>query len=299
MSDKYLQMFPTLLYLFFTDKGSQFFNYLMPMKKFFLICLLVTSCCTAKAQTVGSMVTGGLLKGVLGTDGEGFELGDVFDWGEAILSFRINGYTTNYWTATLLPLDYAYSIHVDRDMPDGLGYGRMRSPYRRTFSHPFHRFGNLAIGPSASIDFEDVAIGFFGAVKYKTHEVFYDKLGKGDDNDRAHYISPELGVRLNFGDFEVNGLDTRWTIEAGASYDVVIGYNGHVHDFSKKAIKGGFNAMVGFGYTTEEGSVVLKYTHPLHNFYNEDFSPDGGITHPLDGFKYKIGLLSLEFRTTF
>ena len=264
------------------------------MKKILLICLLAVTGLTANSQTITEPVYGTLMAKDLGTEGRGFSVGD-----NMTLQVRINGYTTNLWTALITGLNYAFAVHVDREMPGGLGYGRMNSPYRRTFSHPFHRFGDLAVGPSASLDFNDNPLGFFAGLKYKTHEVFYDKLGKNHDNDRVHYISPELGLRFNWGEHEVDGMKARKTIECGLSYDAVVGYNGHVHDYSNKAAKSGFNFILGIGYTTEKGSTVLKYTHPLHNFYNEGFSPDGGISHPLDGFKYKIGLIALETRVTF
>ena len=261
------------------------------MKKILLVCLLAVIGMTAKSQTVTEPFYGSMMAKGIGTEGKGFSVGGM------TLHVRINGYTTNYWTSLITGLNYAFAIHVDRDMPDGLGYGRMNSPYRRTFSHPFHRFGDLAVGPSASLDFNDKPLGFFAGLRYKTHEVFYDKLGKNHDNDRVHYISPEFGLRFLWGDHKVDGKRTRKTIEAGLSYDAVVGYNGHVHDYSKKAAESGFNLIFGIGYTKERSSVILKYTHPLHNFYNEDYWD--GAAFPLKGFDYRIGLISLETRMTF
>ena len=35
---------------------------------------------------------------------------------------------------------------------------------------------------------------------------------------------------------------------------------------------------------------TLQYIHPLPNFYNKKFSPDGGMTYPLEDLDYKIGI---------
>ena len=201
----------------------------------------------------------------------------------------LDGYTTNLWFAMIMPgLHYAFPIHVDRDVPDGYVFGRMYSPYRRTFSHPFHRFGDLTAGMSASVDLEDSPIGFYGALRYKTSEAHYRNLPKGDDNDRVHYIQPEVGVRA------------KW-FSVGVAYDAVVGYNGHVHDYKKSAVKSGCNLVIGLWSKKEskehgDSNFTLQYIHPLHNFYNKNFSPDGGITHPLKGLDYKIGYITASYR---
>lgn len=258
------------------------------MKKILLLSAMAFLAFSSKAQAQSIMQFGQstLLSSMLGDSG--------IDLGDAYIQFGIDGYTTNYLTSTILGLPFAYSIHVDRGVPDDFAPGRMKSPWRRTFSHPFKRFGDLAAGVAASLDFEEFPIGVYAALKYKTTEVAYNNLPKGDDNDRAHYINPELGLRAHFGDMENNAF----AIELGASYDAAFKYSGHVNDYGKKAINSGFNLVGGIGYTIESGSLLLKYTHPLYNFYNEDFSPDGGLTQPLKGFKYKIGFISLILRHT-
>lgn len=244
---------------------------------------------TARSQALTTFIEPALTRSIFSSKS--------FSLGKSNLSLGIDGYSTNYWFATIVPyINYAYSIHVDREVPDGYALGRMRSPYRRTFSHPFHRFGDLAAGLSAALDFDDFPIGVYGAVRYKTTEALYNHLPKGHDNDRAHYINPELGLRGNFGNFSV---------ELGASYDAVLSYKGHVHDFDKDAVNSGFNAVAGLGIKLYDEDndyyyhFLVKYTHPLYNFYNEEFSPDGGVTHPLDGLKYKIGFITTAFRYCF
>ena len=200
------------------------------------------------------------------------------------IAVGLDGYTTNMWMALIVPgLSYALPIHVSRDVPDAYPAGRISSPYRRTFSHPFHRFGNLAVGPTVSLQLEDKPLGFYAALRYKTEEAYYKRLKKGHDNDRAHYIQPEIGVRYQ-------------GVTLGMSYNAVIGYDGHVNDFSKDAVNSGFNLVLGYTVKSEKGESSIYYTHPLYNFYDTHFSPDGGITHPLQEMKYKIGYFTASYR---
>lgn len=260
------------------------------MKKYFLIACLGLASLTVKGQCFTNLIEFGLAKKLANSGKKQFSLGSA----NCVLG--IDGYSTNYWFAAIVPyIQYAHSINLDRNVPDGSETGRISSPYRRTFSHPFHRFGNLAAGLTCSVDFEDFPIGFYGSFKYKTNEAFYNKLPKGKDNDRVHYINPELGLRVNFGDLE----EAAFTVELGASYDAVLSYKGHVHDYDKDAVKSGFNAVVGIGVSSSSSNMTLKYVHPFYNFYNEKFSPDGGGTHPLEGFKYKIGQIYWVYRWLF
>ena len=120
-------------------------------------------------------------------------------------------------------------------------------------------------------------------MRYKTSEAHYQHLPKGHDNDRVHYIQPEIGIRA-------------YCFNLGVAYDAVLGYKGHVHDYDKDAVNSGFNFVVGITDKGEKGNFSLKYIHPLYNFYNKRFSPDGGLTHPLDGLNYKIGYITASYR---
>lgn len=234
--------------------------------------------------------------------------GAHFSLGDVKVSLGISAYSTNYWLSSIgagfgnlvnglldpdgehsyLNMQYAFSLPVANSVPEGYAPGRMKSPYRRTFSHPFHRFGDLGAGLTCAFDFGDFPVGVYGGVKYKTSEVAYNNLPKGSDNDRAHYVAPELGLRFRIASI--------FLLELGAQYDAVVGYKGHTNNFDKEAVKSGFNAVGAIGIQAGGYSLALNYYHPLHNFYDQDFTPDNGITFPFHDVKRKVGYFMFTTR---
>lgn len=217
-------------------------------------------------------------------------------------SVTVNATTTNYWVATignalLSPINnhgsddevlfsvgwnYKFPVSVANNAPDG--FGEMRGGYARAFSTPWKRVGDYSIGVTGSWANVDTPVGAYAGVNYKSNEVVF----KDDDrNDRTHYISPEMGLRFRLGEYR--GL----LIEVGAAYDAVLSYNGKYHDYSKDAVNSGICANMGIGLWGQSAAIVIRYSHPTYNYYNQDFTPDNGITFPFKGVNRKLGYISL------
>lgn len=204
----------------------------------------------------------------------------------------LEGYSTNLWVAELgkllLPLgdfSYAPSIAIENDAPTS--FGKMKSGYARTFSNPIKRMGDCAIGLSGEYYFEETNFGLYGSLKYKSTEVSF----KGTQlNDRARYFSPELGLRLRSG----KGEDSGFTFGFSAAYDLMFKYKGNIHDYSKSAANSGFTGNVSLGIYSENGVFSIKYSMPFYNFYNNNYSPDGGTTLPFKDVDRKIGYITFS-----
>lgn len=166
-------------------------------------------------------------------------------------------------------------------------FGEMRSGYVRAFSAPWKYLGDYEAGISGAWDHYDKPFGFYLGVSYKSREVAFKDI---DMNDRAHYISPEAGLRFRFGN--TKGL----FLEMGASYDYVFSYKGEMHNYDKEAVNNGFCLNLGVGQWTKNGHFQLNFKLPLYNFYNKDFTPDNGLSHPFNEVNRNIGYISLIFR---
>lgn len=218
-------------------------------------------------------------------------------------AINLNTYTTNYWLASAGYIlcrsfdseddelsfrpscDFIFPISINNNAPEG--FGSMRGGYTRAFSAPWKWVGDYSIGLGGSWDNVSTPFGAYVGLNYKSNEVVF----KDDDrNDRAHYFSPELGMRLRFGD------GGGFLVEVGASYDMVLSYKGKYHDYSKDAINGGFCANMAIGIWGGSSSFVVKYSHPTYNFYNQNFTPDNGMTFPFKDVNRKLGYISLLFR---
>lgn len=223
-------------------------------------------------------------------------------------SFNTSGYTTNYFAALIysvvsLPIknwiyeeddesialnfipyvDIMFPISVHNTSQETVG--KMYTPYKRCFKMPWKDFGDYAIGINAAYDVGYTPFGIYVGCNYKSTEVPTDIL-----DHRAHYISPNTGIRLRY-DF---GL----LLEVGGSYDCLLKYTGNYQDNSDCA-NSGLCANFGVGIWGEGASILLKYEHPLYTFFNEDFTPDGGLSHPFEGVKRSMGYISLGVRFGF
>lgn len=205
----------------------------------------------------------------------------------------IEGYSTNWFLSQIMKVPIAPfklggfgwspSFSVSNNAPDD--FGKMRNGYAQTFANPFKRIGDFGIGLSIE-DYSEIGIGYYTSLKYKSHEVAF----KGTKlNDRARYISPEIGIRYTPSDIDRrSGI----TIGAGVSYDWMLKYRGKMHDYGNDAANSGFTASLSLGFCSREVeglSFSIKAGIPLYNFYNKDFSPDGGITHPFKDVDRQIG----------
>lgn len=208
------------------------------------------------------------------------------------LYIGLEGYSTNLWVATigklLLPfgeISYAPTIAIENDAP--YSFGEMKNGYARTFSNPIKRMGDCAIGLSGEYFFEETNFGLYGSLKYKSKEVSFEGT---ELNDRARYISPELGLRFRTG----KGDDYGSTFGISAAYDIMFKYKGNIHDFGNSAVNSGFSGIISIGFYNEDVLFSIKYSVPFYNFYNNSYSPDGGTTLPFKGVERKISYITFS-----
>jgi hypothetical protein len=160
-------------------------------------------------------------------------------------------------------------------------------------------------------------IGGFAFLDYK-NKGFDMKYPDAEEYTR-HYtqaIAPALGLRVRTG--KLTGF--HWVFETGAAYNYNFKYNGSYNN-STAVVNNGITGIYGFGfewitgrrndyesgmsldgmswsssqYATKDSylSLTLQYHKDHYNFFNENFSPDGGITKPYQGFRSNIGYLCL------
>lgn len=213
-------------------------------------------------------------------------------------------YTTNYWTGLIFNLatdilvavstENEDSVTADRIVPDASlifpigiakdegSLGGIRGPYDRAFSNPFKHPGDFAIGVDAS--FQPSWIGAYGGLYYKSQEVVFK--GEGD-NMRGYYIQPRFGLQIG---------SRKTYLGLGAFYDAIIDYSGR-EGFSKKALESGWGMDISFNYKHKTKGLFyqVRFSLPLHNFFNEDYTRDD-LSQPLLGAHRKVAYLM--FTTT-
>ena len=222
-------------------------------------------------------------------------------------SFNITGYTTNYYAAVLYNMvvapiqasaienedeiftyliprvDVMFPIAVNNTTQETVG--KMYTPYRRCLKAPWKDMGDYSIGVSAAYDMGYTPFGIYIGCSFKSTKVPTKLL-----DHRTSYISTSAGIRLRYS----NGL----LLEVGGAYDSSLSYKGNFNN-DRKCVNGGFCANFGIGVWGSGGSVLLKYEHPLYNYFNENYSPDGGLTHPFEGVKRRMGYIHLAIRYGF
>lgn len=185
-------------------------------------------------------------------------------------------------------IDIMFPIISANDSPEGLPFGRMHSPYYRYWPNQFKRFGDFRLKYDLTLDFKKSPFGLYFGVGYKTVQVCMSE----SRNSRVHYFVPEAGIRLKYGGTSYSG--SYFLIEIGAEYDKALGYKGFID--SKDAVNSGFSGRVSVGVGNESTSIFLQYEHPFYNYFNNSYTPDGGLTYPLENVNRKVGYISIGFR---
>ena len=185
-------------------------------------------------------------------------------------------------------IDIMFPVISENDTPEGLPFGRMHSPYYRYWRNTFKRFGDFRLSYDLSFDFKNTPFGLYFGIGYRTTQVCMSE----SVNNRVHYLAPEAGNRLKFGDTDYYG--GYFLIEVGGEYDKVLGYKGFID--RKDAVNSGLSGRISVGGGAGATSYFLQYEHPFYNYFNNSYTPDGGITFPLENVKRKVGYISIGFR---
>jgi len=91
-------------------------------------------------------------------------------------------------------------------------------------------------------------------------------------------IVPEVGLKIRFGKYRT--ADQIFTIDLGTRYDYAIDSKGIYN--GKDVVNSGISGIFGFAYGRPDKhfQVGFNYEHPFYNYFNKDYSPDGGRTYP-------------------
>lgn len=140
----------------------------------------------------------------------------------------------------------------------------------------------------------------FGAFVGVEWEYNHLRLKNGNEAG-AHYsqaIVPNAGLRFRIwgGNFE---RPIKPSIEISGSYVYHFNYHND-HHYDKDALNNGFRGRIGAGVNfNNRMTILLQYEQDFFNYFNKDYTPDDGATHPFDGYKTHFGSISLRFSHSF
>lgn len=82
-------------------------------------------------------------------------------------------------------------------------------------------------------------------------------------------------------------------IDAGVTYNYYFDYKGS-YENSLDVINNGFSFIVGTGVELQEARmcIILKYERQCYDFFNNEFTPDGGLTFPYKDYTSRFGAIS-------
>lgn len=161
---------------------------------------------------------------------------------------------------------------------------------------------NISIGYGVNFMSKEYPFGFSAKIAYE--QVGWDVTMNNDDGVMGEYkfrkqmIVPEVLLKLRLGSYR------RWAmnfcLEAGASYDYAVGAK--CLDYSgSETVNSGFTGIVGISLGGPEShlQVGINYYMPTYNYYNREFTPDGGVTYPLNTRYHNTQAWSLYARLGF
>jgi len=146
-------------------------------------------------------------------------------------------------------------------------------------------FKNLSVGYGVNFMSKEYPFGFSAKLAYE--QVGWDVAMRNEDGNigdfefKKQMIVPEILLKLRFGSYR------RWNmlfcLELGASYDYAI--NAKCYTYSgKETVNNGVTGIVGISLGGPESHLQAgaNFYMPTYMFYNRDYTPDGGLTHPFD-----------------
>ena len=91
-------------------------------------------------------------------------------------------------------------------------------------------------------------------------------------------IVPEAALKILFGKYRTS--EQMYILSLGARYDYAFNAKG-LYD-GKDTVNNGFSGIIGFEAASPSAHIQmgLNFSIPFYKYFNEDFSPDGGITRP-------------------
>lgn len=153
---------------------------------------------------------------------------------------------------------------------------------------------NFNIAPSYVITWEPILnmkrFVFSAGIGYEFKQVYFQD-GILEGKHRTHAIVPSAAISYRLGSIN-ESIEHLKYIELGVSYIYNLAYNNPMR-YDVGAVNNGIRGRIGF--------VVfplfrVSYEYDFFNYFNHNYSPDGGISHPLDGIKNNFGYISISFQ---
>ncbi len=196
---------------------------------------------------------------------------------------------------SMLEMDFPTRIHVPPyKMYDTYGdVMEMGSP--KWWKNWFWNWNyNFEISPSYEITWIPRAIpriNLIAGVGYEYKQLYFQN-GFLEGRHKTHACFPTAALQYYLLNPTKN--DFNIIVEAGASYIYNIKYK-NPQDYSLEAlnngIRGRFRLMIG---NTQKLMLIFQYEHDFYNYFNHNYSPDGGVSFPLDGIKNSFGAVYLQ-----
>ncbi len=156
---------------------------------------------------------------------------------------------------------------------------------------------NIAVAYQVAYQSKLTPLGFSFRVGYEKRGLETTLPGDIKQYFNRQTINPTLLLNIRFGNYLNNRINP--VLEIGGSYDYVFACKGLYS--STSSVNSGFHGIVGIGFgdTNSHMQYTLRYEQDFYNWFNEDFTPDDGATHPYKGWKSKLGYLSFSVRYGF
>ena len=239
----------------------------------------------------------------------------------AVSPFQLNvvGESTNFWSNDYLALpaalvNYGLTRLFEGDVEDGFGTTalnfdlfsvkqngvKVRNNNGKYFGFKAKdMFSNVNYGLRFGYQATYVPIGVYVSCLYN-YRRFEADLGVGGQTEKfkMHNIKPGIGVRLTpfIGMLEKEGLSPM--LEAGVAYTAVLAAEGPYNN-DKDQFKGGLSSNYALGVRFGNNNVSAGVEVNHYNVFNEDFTPDGGITYPYQGVKTSHYTISIRYAHVF
>lgn len=150
-----------------------------------------------------------------------------------------------------------------------------------------------SIGYAVNYTSKQVPFGFRAKVSYD-HQNFKSKP-KGESSYTSFskdMIVPEVDLKILFGSYRTS--ESMFILSLGASYDYAINAKGLYND--KKTVNSGFSGRFGLELAnpSQHYQFGAHYIIPFYDYFNKDYSPDGGRSYPYEDAKTKMYII-MEF----
>lgn len=214
-----------------------------------------------------------------------------------------------YWLAgfcgnLLLGAKLQHAGYGDQIDVDALPWWYPQVGWRSTFisdiTYGGHRYGDVkenffdwtdpgfSIGYAANFTSKQVPFGFRAKLAYD-HQNFkardYKEKGPWTSFSKD-MIVPEVALKILFGKYRTS--EQMYILSLGARYDYAFNAKGPFD--SKDAVNNGVSGIIGFEFASPSQHIQMggNYVIPFYDYFNKNYSPDGGATRPFENAKTSL-----------